>query len=72
LAELIARLTEFEGMLRVVWDTTKPNAPSVARRTLGVDTSRAKQKFGFESRVPFEHGLRETIECAKHVNSRRV
>jgi GDP-L-fucose synthase len=56
LVETIARLTGFGG--RIVWDTTKPNGQP--RRKL--DTSRAKEFFGFESRVPFEDGLRKTIE----------
>lgn len=56
LVELIARLTGFQG--RIVWDTTKPNGQP--RRKL--DTSRAKEKFGFEARTPFEEGLRKTIE----------
>lgn len=56
LVELIARLTEFQGKL--VWDTTKPNGQP--RRKL--DTSRAKNEFGFVSKTPFEQGLRETIE----------
>ncbi len=56
LVELIARLTEFQGKL--VWDTTKPNGQP--RRKL--DTSRAKNEFGFVSQIPFEQGLRETID----------
>lgn len=56
LVELIARLTGFEGEL--VWDTTKPNGQP--RRKL--DTTRAKNEFGFVSQTPFEEGLRETIE----------
>lgn len=56
LAELIVRLTGFPGKL--IWDPTKPNGQP--RRKL--DTRRAKEKFGFESRVPFEEGLRKTIE----------
>lgn len=55
LAELIARLTGFEG--EIVWDTSKPNGQP--RRAL--DTSRAKEYFGFEARVPFEEGLKNTI-----------
>src|SRR5512136_431171 len=47
LVELIARLTGFEGKL--VWDTTKPNGQP--RRKL--DTSRAKNEFGFVSQTPF-------------------
>jgi GDP-L-fucose synthase len=56
LVELIARLTGFEGKL--VWDTSKPNGQP--RRKL--DTSRAKNGFGFVSQTPFEQGLRETID----------
>ena len=55
LAELIARLTGFEGKL--VWDTTKPNGQP--RR--GLDTSRAAEYFGWRANVPFEDGLRQTI-----------
>lgn len=56
LEEQIVKLTGFTGKL--VWDTTKQNGQP--RRKL--DTSRAKERFGFESRVRFEEGLRKTIE----------
>jgi len=56
LAVMIARLTGFEGQL--VWDTSKPNGQP--RRAL--DTSRAEVLFGFKARMPFEEGLRRTIE----------
>ncbi len=56
LAELIGRLTKFEG--QVVWDTSKPNGQP--RRML--DVSRAKEKFGFTAQLTFEDGLRNTIE----------
>ena len=56
LAELIARLTNFEG--RTEWDTSKPDGQP--RRC--VDTSRAEEEFGFRVRTPFEEGLRKTIE----------
>ncbi len=56
LAELIARLTGFEG--RLVWDTSKPNGQP--RR--GLDVSRAQEYFGWSAQVPFEEGLRRTIE----------
>ncbi len=56
LAELIARLTGFEG--RLVWDASKPNGQP--RRAL--DTSRAWEYFGFRAQMPFEGGLRRTIE----------
>jgi GDP-L-fucose synthase len=55
LVELIARLTGFEG--KIVWDTTKPNGQP--RRKL--DTSRAKERFGFGAKTPFEEGLRRTV-----------
>ena len=52
----IARLTGFEGEIR--WDTTKPDGQP--RRAL--DTSRARERFGFEAGTSFEDGLRKTIE----------
>ena len=55
LTELIARLTGFEGQVR--WDTSKPNGQP--RRKL--DTTRAKEYFGFSARTNFEDGLRKTI-----------
>ena len=56
LAELIARLTGFDG--RLVWDTSKPNGQP--RRAL--DVGRAERLFGFRARVLFEEGLRRTID----------
>src|SRR5262245_41300649 len=55
LVEMIRRLTGFEG--RIVWDTTRPNGQP--QRSL--DTSLAKQAFGFEAKMGFEEGLRQTI-----------
>ena len=55
LVELIVRLTGFEGELR--WDASKPDGQP--RRAL--DTSRAKEGFGFEAKTSFEDGLRRTI-----------
>jgi GDP-L-fucose synthase len=55
LVELIARLTNFDGAIR--WDTSKPDGQP--RRAL--DTSRARELFGFESHTSFENGLRQTI-----------
>ncbi|MFN3308426.1 MAG: GDP-L-fucose synthase family protein [Anaerolineales bacterium] len=59
LAELIARLTGFEG--KIVWDTSKPNGQP--RRAL--DTSRAERFFGFHAQMSLEEGLRRTIEWYK-------
>jgi GDP-L-fucose synthase len=56
LVELIARLSRFQGEIR--WDTTKPDGQP--RRAL--DTSRARDLFGFEARTSFEDGLRRTVE----------
>ena len=56
LVPLIARLCRFDGEL--VWDTTKPDGQP--RRML--DTSKALREFGWKARIPFEDGLRETVE----------
>jgi len=56
LMQLIARLTRFEGEIR--WQSDKPDGQP--RRRLEV--SRAFEKFGFLAQVPFEEGLRETIQ----------
>jgi GDP-L-fucose synthase len=56
LVELIARLTHFDGEVR--WDASKPDGQP--RRAL--DTSRARERFGFEATTSFEEGLRRTIE----------
>jgi len=56
LVELIAEKTGFEGEL--VWDTSKPNGQP--RRML--DTSRASVRFGFKAQMPFEQGLKNTID----------
>jgi len=55
LAELIARLVGFKG--EIVWDPSKPDGQP--RRCL--DVSRARERFGFVARTPFEVGLRKTI-----------
>ena len=54
--QLIARFTGFEGEIR--WQHDKPDGQP--RRRL--DVSRALEKFGFRAQVPFEEGLRQTIE----------
>lgn len=55
LVDLIAKLTGYEG--DVVWDTSRPDGQP--RRML--DTSRARERLGFEAQVGFEEGLRRTI-----------
>jgi GDP-L-fucose synthase len=54
--ELIQWMAGFTG--KIVWDTSKPNGQP--RRKL--DVSRAEQEFGFRACVPFEEGLRKTID----------
>jgi len=63
LAELIARLTGFQGQF--VWDTSQPNGQP--RRAL--DTSRAEQYFGFKAQMRFEEGLSRTIEWYRQKRS---
>ena len=56
LAEKIARLTGFDRT--IIWDATQPDGQP--RRKL--DTSRAKERFGFEATTGFDEGLRTTID----------
>jgi len=56
LAELIARLTGFQGQL--VCNTSQPDGQP--RRSL--ETSRAEALFGFKARTTFEEGLARTID----------
>jgi GDP-L-fucose synthase len=65
LTEIVIRLTGFEGEL--IWDTEKPNGQP--RR--GLDVSRAREYFGWQAQVPFEEGMRRTIEWFK-VNREKV
>jgi GDP-L-fucose synthase len=55
LAELIGDATGYSG--EIVWDTSKPNGQP--RRKL--DTTRAKELFGFEAKTPFREGIRRTV-----------
>jgi GDP-L-fucose synthase len=64
LTEMIVRQTGFEGKL--VWQTDKPNGQP--RR--GLDVSRAKEYFGWSAQVPFEEGMRRTIEWFKENRSK--
>ena len=56
LVTLIARLAGFRG--QIAWDTSRPDGQP--RRML--DTSRAAAGFGFTATMPFEEGLRRTID----------
>jgi GDP-L-fucose synthase len=54
LAQRIARLVGFDG--EIVWDTTRPNGQP--RRAL--DTTRAREEFGFTARTTLAQGLERT------------
>jgi len=56
LIELIGRLTKFNG--EIIWDSNKPDGQP--RRML--DTSKAEIEFGFKAKMPFDEGLKKTIE----------
>ena len=56
LAELIAKVTSFEG--RFVWDPSKPDGQP--RRS--VDGSKARHCLGWSPRVDIEDGLRRTVD----------
>jgi GDP-L-fucose synthase len=56
LVDRIVKLTGFKG--KIIWDSTKPDGQP--RRML--DTSRARQYFGFTARTSFEQGLEKTID----------
>ena len=64
LAGMITRMTGFQGKL--AWQTDKPNGQP--RR--GLDVSRAKEYFGWSAHVPFEEGMRRTIEWFKENRSK--
>jgi len=59
LAELIAEFTGYNG--EITWDRLKPDGQP--RRCL--DTSKARERFGFEAKTDLEEGLRRTIEWYK-------
>jgi GDP-L-fucose synthase len=54
--ETIAGLVGFTG--KITWDASKPDGQP--RRCL--DVSRAKREIGFEATMPFEDGLRRTVD----------
>ena len=64
LVALIVELTGFEGEIR--WDTSKPDGQP--RRVL--DTSRAKERFGFQAGTSFEVGLRRPSSGTKRAGLR--
>lgn len=64
LADLIGKLTGYRG--KSTWDVTKPNGQP--RR--GLDVSRAEKFFGFRARMPFDEGLRCTVEWYRQNKAR--
>ena len=64
LTELIASMVGFQG--RITWDTSKPDGQP--RRCL--DTSRARELFGWEATTPLETGLRQTIAWYQQARQR--
>lgn len=54
--ELIAKMVGYDGAL--VWDPTKPDGQPRRR----VDPGRAEALFGWRAQMPFEQGLRTTID----------
>ena len=59
LVVLICELTGFNGEIK--WDASRPDGQP--RRCL--DTSRAKNEFGFEAATDFREGLRKTIDSLR-------
>jgi GDP-L-fucose synthase len=55
LTHLISELIGFDG--DIIWDTSKPDGQP--RRCL--DTSKAREEFGFEAKVNLREGLKKTI-----------
>jgi GDP-L-fucose synthase len=64
LVEQIAAITGFHG--HIIWDTSKPNGQP--RRCL--DTSRAREFFGFTAKTDFRDGLKKTIDWYLSVKDR--
>jgi GDP-L-fucose synthase len=61
LSELVARECGYQG--KIIWDTSKPNGQP--RRCL--DTSRARNSFGFQARTGLVEGLQATINWYRSV-----
>jgi GDP-L-fucose synthase len=61
LVSLIAELIGYAGEIR--WDTSKPDGQP--RRL--VDSTRARERFGFVAETPFDVGLRQTVNWYRSV-----
>ena len=64
MSKLIVELTGFQGEIR--WDASKPDGQP--RRAL--DTSRARESFGFSAGTSLEEGLMATVDW--YLESRQV
>jgi GDP-L-fucose synthase len=64
LAELIGRLTGFDGTIE--WDASRPDG----QPTRYLDVSRARELIGFEAQVGLEDGLRRTIASFREQTAR--
>jgi GDP-L-fucose synthase len=64
LARHVADVAGFHGVF--VWDAAMPDGQP--RRSL--DVSRAREAFGFAAEIPFEQGVRETVEWYRASRSR--
>ena len=56
LVDLIAELAGYKG--KIVWDSSKPDGQP--RRCL--ETSKAREEFGFEAKTDLNEGLKKTID----------
>lgn len=65
LVELICELCDYRG--RIVWDSSKPDGQP--RRCL--DTTRAREGFGFQAETPLRQGLLETIRWYQEQGTKR-
>ena len=59
LVDKLVTIMDYKGKIR--WDKTKPNGQP--RRAC--DTTKAKEKFAFEAKIPLREGLKRTIEWYK-------
>ncbi|MDQ3280639.1 MAG: GDP-L-fucose synthase [Acidobacteriota bacterium] len=66
LADLIAELTGFRG--NIEWDPSSPGGQPLRQ----LDTSRARERFGFEARTALRDGLARTIEWYRSERLRHV
>lgn len=56
LADKIKQLTGFKG--KISWDTSKPDGQPKRR----LDTTKARELFGFRPAMPFDQGLQRTVD----------